>query len=448
MSSALNRLGTLLVAAFILLTGHGLQLALVPLRAELSGWSVDWIGWIGTSYFAGFLLGCFTVPSVVSAVGHVRTFGVLTAVGAGSLLALALIDSPWGWLLLRVASGWAISGLYLVMESWLNEMADGQRRGTVLSIYTVLVLVAIASGQQLLAAGDPLSTDMLVLGALFILLAAVPVGLTRAPVPQPLPAFRFSIGELFRASRAATLATFCAGLITGAFWTLVPALLAKDGWSRGDTGTLLAATIAGGALLQLPLGRLSDRVDRRLVLAAMTTAGALVCGLLGGGAGADLWTALLVMGLLGGCVMPVYSIALAHANDNSSGDFLRIGTTMLLMNTLGSMSGPIAVTTLARSTTGLDPDLAGYFVFSTGVFAVATAIVLLMMLLRRAPRAHFEAYELNTRSTQGAFALDPRSDDDSTLTSTGVRSAPQRHPDASRSPHLPPEPSPEPRPEP
>lgn len=412
MRSTFGKISSLLLSVFVLLIGHGLQLALIPLRAELDGWPTGLISVMGSSYFAGFLLGCMSVPRLVSAVGHVRTFTVLTAVGASALLAIALTDDPLFWLLFRAGTGWAISGLYLVIESWLNEASESAQRGTILSIYSVLVLLAIVVGQQLLPLHHPQSSNIVIVGTLFIVLAAVPVGLTRSPVPQPVPAFRFALRELFATSQAATLSTLCAGLITGAFWTLVPALLSQAQLTQSNVGLLLSATITGGAISQLPFGRLSDYIDRRIVLSLLMLTGAAACWWLServtpGEVGGQM----LIMALIGAFAMPVYSIALAHANDNTGSDFLRTGTSMLMVNTLGSMLGPVLLTSIVGAFLHRTPQLLDFYRFAAGNFLLGGLIAIVMVTIRRAPRKYFEAYEASARSTQGAIALDPRSDE-------------------------------------
>jgi MFS family permease len=157
MQKHLFSLYSLFISLAILLVGHGLQLSLMPLRAEALGWTSTQVGWTSAFYFAGFLLGCFTIPPLVKAVGHIRVFTVLTSTMTAALLGLSLTDGLVLWLILRSLTGWSITGIYLIVESWLNEETGNSRRGSMLSAYTITALLSMAGGQLLLNVADPTS---------------------------------------------------------------------------------------------------------------------------------------------------------------------------------------------------------------------------------------------------------------------------------------------------
>ena len=219
---------TLFLSLVILLTGHGVQLTVLPLLAAEMGWSPTVIGQIGSAYFTGFILGCLTVPRLVAAVGHIRVFGVLTSAATAALLVLPLVPEVAAWAVARILTGWSIAGLYMVIESWLNDRTDRENRGLVLSVYAVLTLLAISLGQLLIGLdiGYP---HLIVIGAILLTLGSIPVGLTRGPAPSPIPSAGFRFREVYRASHVAVVAAAVGGVATSSYWVLGPIVASKLG---------------------------------------------------------------------------------------------------------------------------------------------------------------------------------------------------------------------------
>lgn len=403
MPSNLPSLISLFTGTAILLVGHGLQLTLLPVRADAMGWTTHAIGLTGSAYFSGFVVGCFSIPGVIGRVGHVRTFMVLTAVATSALLGIAVLDHLAAWLALRFATGLAISGLYLVIESWLNEQSTDQQRGTVLATYTTVVLLAMIVGQFLMSLTAPTSTEAVVVGTLFLCLAAIPVGMSLSPAPGPVRSVSFALGKVFAASHAAVGGAFLAGLVTGAFYALAPVLGIEMGLGVTGVAAMMSAGMLGGAVMQLPLGRLSDRIDRRQVLLTTMAVGAGVC-LAATAVGDRPALLLLFVFLLGGTAMPIYAICLAHANDKGIGSFLEIGTSILIVNALGSVLGPV-LASAAMEVLGVQ----AFFWYAAAMLGLGAVYVLASIRRGPAPRPHFEPFKSTPKTTQGAVELDPRS---------------------------------------
>lgn len=343
MTSILFKLGTLLLAVAILLCGHGLQMTLLPIRAEGLGWSTGAIGVTASAYFSGFLLSCIVIPGIVARVGHIRGFMVLSALATLALLGAGLLDSFAAWMVLRFATGFAFSGLYMVIESWLSEASTRENRGTVLAVYTAISLLGMALGQGLLGLADPSTLDLFAIGAALLCLAIIPIGLTRMTAPHPLPVARFELRELMRASPVAFVCTLFGGLATGSIWAVGPLVGRSFGLEDGAIGGLMSVAIIGGALSQLPVGRLSDRVDRRYVLAGLAAVGVAVS--VGGWMlSADSSYALFgAMFLVGACSMPIYALCIATAIDHTDLQMIQIGSGILFVNSIGSIIGPLIV---------------------------------------------------------------------------------------------------------
>jgi MFS family permease len=177
MVKLLTSVSLLLFSQMILLTGHGLQLTLLPLRAQLEGFSLSQIGLTGTAYFVGFTLGCIGTPLMARRVGHIRTFAVLASLGSAFLLLFPLWPAFWPWLLLRFGAGWCIAGLYALMESWLNERASNRNRGMVMAVYSLINMTMIMVGQLLLNVAEVSGAVLFALASILFSVALVPVAL-------------------------------------------------------------------------------------------------------------------------------------------------------------------------------------------------------------------------------------------------------------------------------
>lgn len=404
MISSIVRLSSLLIGVALLLTGHGLQLALVPIRAELMGWSSIDVGYLSSLYFAGFISGCFFIPALVARIGHIRTFATLTATATAVILAYALTGSFLFWLVLRVLSGAAIVGLYLVIESWLNSQVRNEVRGSVLAAYTAIVLSGLAIGQLLLNAAPPEGERLFIISAILIVLAALPVCLTRTAQPGSIPTARFSPRLVLKTSQSSCVGSAVAGLVSGSFYGLGPLYGLQIGLDIAGVSVMMALGIAGGALLLLPLGRLSDRLDRRWVIFAAMLAGAIVSGV--AVVVPESFIPLVTFGF-GAAVMPIYAISLANASDFTEADhFLEVGTGLLMINGLGSIVGPL-VTSRLMDRFGADMFFASHLT----VLLLGSLLILFYIRSRQGAGEHVAPFApATTASAQGAIEMDPRSE--------------------------------------
>ncbi len=406
MIASVFRLSTLLLGVAFLLTGHGLQLALIPLRAELMGWNNLSIGVLGSVYFCGFLLGCFCVPGLVKRIGHIRCFATLTALITATVLVLGLFDAFPVWLVLRFLTGVAISGLYLVIESWLNDKTENEVRGAVLATYTAIVLTALAGGQLLLNVAPLESERLFIISAALIVIAAIPICVTRTSQPAEIPGATFSPLLVIHTSRAAALGALVAGIVPSVYYTLGPAYGLQVGMDIDVISLMMALGIVGGALSLLPLGRLSDRIDRRIVIASIMFAGAVVSVI---AFVLPVSAIPAVMLLFGACVMPIQALCLAHASDHiGNQSFLEVGTGLLVMNASGSIIGPLAA---AQAMQWFGSG--AFFLFSAGVLSISSVAVVLMITSRKPAGEHHSKFRpVTTAAAQGALQLDPRTLDD------------------------------------
>lgn len=401
MIASLFKLSNLLLGVALLLTGHGLQLALVPLRSELMGWSPTQIGFLSSLYFCGFIAGCFTIPGLVSRVGHIRTFACLVIVLTAAILTLPIADFYMAWMVLRFLTGIAIAGLYLVIESWLNEQASPESRGSVLASYTVIVLVGLASGQLLINVAELDGDRLFMLSAILIVLAGLPVCLTRSAHPRAIPAAKFSPMLVVRTSRAATTGSIISGMVAGSVYGLGPVYGLQSELEVLTISFMMSLTIAGGALSQFPLGRISDRLDRRYVIMLCMLSGSAIALL------ALILPASLIpllMFVFGACALPIYAVSLALANDNAQeGKFIELGTGLLMINALGSIIGPMIASQLM---TRFGPQL--FFGYHMVVLLLGSLLILFMIRTKEASLNQGDFTLATTAAAQASFQLDPR----------------------------------------
>ncbi len=404
MIASIFRLSTILFGVAILITGHGLQLAFMPLRIQMIGWTSVEGGILSSVYFVGFLFGCFIVPKLVNRVGHIRCFAVLTSIMSVSILSLGLWENFYFWLVLRLVNGFAIVGLYLVIESWLNSEVSNDVRGSVLATYTVIILAGLAIGQLLLNTTAVDGFQILMFASILITLAAVPVCLTSSSQPTPIPNATFSPLLVLKTSRAAALGALTAGLVSGSIYGLGGIYGSQVGLNVESISIMMALSIAGGALAQLPLGKLSDRFDRRLIILGCVSSGAVISGI-------ALITpnslVFVVMFFFGASVMSLQALSLALASDNATGgNFMEVGTGLMMTNAAGSAIGPLLTSLLMYR---FGPEF--FFISHFAVLSLAGITVAILVKTKPAATEHPSNFVLaTTASAQAVFQLDVRAD--------------------------------------
>jgi MFS family permease len=371
---------SLLLGVAFLLAGAGLQMTLLPLRASVEQFGTFAIGAIGSAYYLGFVVGCVLGPYVILRSGHIRAFSAMVAVAASMALLHALIPVAPAWALIRFVTGFCLAGFYLVIESWLNDRSSNETRGMVMSAYVMTNFVAIAAGQMIVTTYPVEGASLFMIAAILSALAIVPVALTRSAQPAPITIVRFQPRVLWEAAPVALAGSFMVGLSLGAFWTLAPAAVELRGAAVAEVAAFMTAAVIAGALMQYPAGRLSDRVDRRLVLLVLlggSIATAVALWLYGGSG----WPLLALACAFGALSLPGYSIAAAHGYDRTQPEeMVATSATILLANGLGAIAGPMIAALMMRA---LGPGtlflfvalsqlaLAGFVIYRTRVQAPA-----------------------------------------------------------------------------
>ncbi|GAA0549685.1 MFS family permease [Rhizomicrobium palustre] len=337
----LASLATILFTTLIFLTGNGLLNTLIPVRAHLEGFPTLTIGLIGSAYFAGFVLGCFTGPRWLNRVGHVRTFSVCAALCAAVTLIMSIFVADFAWLFLRALFGFAAANIFITLESWLNDKVKNETRGVVFAAYLGVNFAGMMMGQLLFATARPSSFVLFSMATIFYTLCLVPVGLTDLKQPAPAPVRKLRPWNLFRISPVGVAGCIAVGFANNAMWTLAPVYAQSQGLSSGNVALFMVAFTMGGTLVQIPVGRLSDHIDRRWVMAGTCALAATAGILIALYDSHDRNTMLWSFGLFGIFMLPLYALSVAHANDRMpKGGYVEASATLLLINSIASVIGP------------------------------------------------------------------------------------------------------------
>lgn len=405
--SALIAISNLLTAVVFFQVGSGLQGILVPIRAQLEGFSTPSIGLLGTAFYLGFVVGCLYVPTLIQRVGHIRVFSGFATLAAAAFLLHAFVITIPIWTALRVAIGVCFAGLYMAIESWLNDQATSDTRGRLLALYMLVSWVAMIGGKFLFAWSNPTGVLPFALVSIGISLAVAPVAFGTGPAPAPVPEQPLRLRELYRISPVGLIGCLSIGAVNGAFWTLAPVYAQSQNLALVHISLFISAAVLGGALSQWPLGRWSDRTDRRHIIAASClTAASAAGGLILTKPGQEL-TILTLAFFFGTGALPLYALCLAHANDYvPSKNFVQVSRDLLMVFGCGAIFGPF----LGSWFMAISGPI-GLFIF-TGSIHLALSSYTIFRIRKRLPIPDSEktAFVSVPKTTQAVLELDPRSE--------------------------------------
>lgn len=333
-------ISSLLSGVALLLLGNGLLNTLLTLKGAAEGYSTTLLGLMMSGYFTGYFLGNWVGSPMIRRVGHIRAFSFCAALACICALLHVLIVHPWVWVVLRVLYGVALICLYMVIESWLNARASSENRGGIFALYMAVNLGALALGQQLLRFDPTLSFALFAVAGIFIVSALMPVTLTRQMQPSLPDTPSGNLRQLFGIAPLALTASALSGLALSGFWGMAPAYADMIGFDATGVGLLMTMTILGGALLQWPIGWLSDRLDRRWILFWVVAASVVTAAAISLLAPGRLLLSLFF--LFGGLSFAIYPLGVALLIDQLQPDEILSGSaSLLLVNGIGAACGPL-----------------------------------------------------------------------------------------------------------
>lgn len=403
---------SILVSVALLVIGNGLQQTLVGLRAGIEGYAEETVGVMMSAYFVGFVFASIQAPRVIQRVGHIRAFAAFASAASAFALCFAIFVSPPVWIALRVAQGACWAGLIIIVESWLNASAERSWRGRVLAIYSIVMYAAWAASQPMVGLAPTSGFVLFAVVSICLSLALVPITLSRAGGPGVVLATRLELKRLFAISPTALAGAFVLGATVAAFFGMAPVASQQAGFTDTQTGTILSAALIGALVLQWPLGWLSDKADRRLIILCSSLAGllaALLLGLLLSSAAQIV--AVVLSFVLGGTLLPLYSVCLAEVNDRiDEGELIAAASGFVLVYGVGSAAGPFA----ASVTMGwVGPS--GLFYFIVAILGLLAAYGTLRIRLReKTVIADKQPYVATPSTSHAALPLHPDAQDRAT----------------------------------
>lgn len=404
MLSTLLPVRSLLLAIFMLMSGSGFLATLISIRLERAGAGALMIGLVGTAYFAGLTAGSLRVTGIIQRVGHIRAFAAFVSIFSASTLAYAVHRDVAFWATLRFIDGFAMAGVFICLESWLNERAERKSRGAILASYMIALYSGQAIGQFLLNLSDAKPSLPFMAAAILLSLAIVPVALTRIAQPVIGENPPLAMKQLYKVSPLGVVGATVTGVMLGAFYALGAVFVRRLGMDLSATAVFMSMVILGGVALQWPLGWLSDRFDRRMVIIGSFIAAFLICIMIAA-IGRSSGVLHVLGALFGGVSFALYPLCVAHTNDRLSAEE-RIGASggLVLAYSLGAAIGPLAGAA-AMAIWGS----AGLFIFIGSCAMAAAGVALWRQGAGSAiPNADQHSFQILPRTTPMAATLDPQ----------------------------------------
>lgn len=349
MKNTISKTWPLFFGITLMMVGNGLQGTLLGVRASVEGFSVLTTGLIMSSYYFGFLAGSLQVPKLIANVGHIRVFAALASIASATVLLHGVFVDPIIWFIVRAVTGFAYAGLYLVVESWLNDAATNKNRGKILGAYMVVTYVGMTIGQSLLNVADPNDIELFVVISVLVSLALLPVSLSRRPAPDFTASETISVLTIWRRSPLGIWGTMMAGLTSAVIFSIGPIFALQRGMSNAEISMFMISFLVGSVLLQMPVAWISDRMDRRKIIVFLGAVSSLMAFFILVVPTDQMMLLLTVSALLGGLALPIYSQCMSHVNDHLlPRQFVASSGTLLLLNGLGAACGPLLVTGLMQ----------------------------------------------------------------------------------------------------
>ena len=333
----------LLLGILLLLLGNGLQGTLLGIRGAIEGYDAATMSLVMSAYYVGFLIGSRRATSMIARVGHVRVFAALGSMVSAAFILYAAAPNPWVWSALRLVVGFSFAGVYVVAESWLNEAATNETRGQALSLYMIVQMLGIISAQFVLNLADPAGYLLFVVMSVLVSISFLPILLTAGTAPAFRTTKPMTLRQLFGISPLGCVGTFLLGGIYAGIFGMGSVFGTQKGLNVAEISAFVAAIYVGGLVFQYPIGWVSDRMDRRVLIMGLTFVGALLT--LGGALVSGEYVVVLTLGfIIGGVANPLYSLIIAYTNDFlAPSDMAAASGGLLFINGLGAMTGPLVI---------------------------------------------------------------------------------------------------------
>jgi MFS family permease len=393
----------LLLGMGILMLGAGLQSTLLGLRATLEEFPTPVTGLVMSCYYVGYLVGTLIAPRLLRRVGHVRVFATLAALASVASLIHASWVHPLPWGAMRLISGVCFAGIYVVAESWLNNRASRSNRGRLLALYMLVLYVGLGGAQFLLLLSNPQTGAPFMLVSALISLAMVPIVASAQEMPEPAARQSVRYRDLYRNSPLGVVAVAVSGLISSIIFSMGPVYARLSGAATRGVAEFMAVSILAAVLTQYPVGRLSDRMDRRTVIAGVCVLATLVAVSAVAFGRLPRVLFLLLAALFSGSALTLYSLSVSHVNDKlEPAQMVAASSALLLINGMAASVGPTLAGSLIAA---FGPG--AYFGTLATLSGALTAYSLWRKLRRRAAPREQKGPFIHTQQIVTCAGLDP-----------------------------------------
>ena len=378
MFSIIKSSWTLFFGLALIMVGNGLQLILLGVRSSEAGFSNLVSGFVMGGYFLGLFIGSLIVPRFLASVGHIRVFGALASIASATVLVHVIVVDPYIWGMTRIMSGFAYAGMYIVVESWLNDSATNKTRGQILSLYLIITMGGMGIGQLVAGLDDGVSSTLFLISSAAVSIAVVPILITVGKAPDFTLSETTSFRRLLQISPLAFVGMAAQGVVASMMFGMGAVYGTRIGLTPSQVSIFMVSVTIGSLLVQFPVGRLSDIMDRRVVILIVATISGLLAMIGTFFGGGQFMMLALIMGLYGGMSLTLYSLCIAHANDFLSPSQM-VGTASALIMVNGA--GAVVGSPLVALTMDIVGDI-GYFGLMAFVHFALSAFVLLRMTVR------------------------------------------------------------------
>jgi len=326
---------------------HGLQGTLVGVRSVLEGFSYASTGFVIAGYYVGYLTGSIVIPIFLKRVGHIRVFAALASLASIAILLHSVFLDPVSWFFIRIMTGVSLSGIYVIMESWLNDKSNNQTRGKILSLYMVITFVFVGIGQLLLNLSNPIKVDLFILVSVLLSFSLLPILLSSTDQPDITNPKIFSLREFYAVSPLGFIGALFIGLSHSAVFGYGAIYATSRGLSILEVSIFMITITSFGALSQWPIGYISDRIDRRILLIGATLVASGLSILIVISSYVSLIIFLIFTAIFSSMCLPLYALALAHINDFLEQDEIVSASSLFTrLVGVGSILGPILVSNI------------------------------------------------------------------------------------------------------
>ena len=407
MKNTLLKTWALFFGFSILCLGNGLQGTLIGVRAMYEGFELVSIGIIAAGFYCGYLAGSIIIPSLLQRVGHIRVFAALASLASVAILLHTLILNPTTWFCFRILTGLSIAGIYIIMESWLNDQSTNETRGQLLSVYMIVTFLFAGMGQFLLNLSDPMKVNLFILVSILLSVSLVPILLSVTQAPSFESPKRLSLKELYIITPLGFVGALITGLTHGTIFGYGAVYATAKNLSTFEISIFMVIITAFGALSQWPIGWLSDKIDRRIILIGVTLLASILSIIIIVSSYLSLFIFFVLLALYSSMCLPMYSLCVAHTNDFLNPDeIVSASAAIAILIGIGAIFGPITVSFFMYI---IGADGFFYFLF---VFHILLGLFGLYRMGKRSKPTDLESqyYPLPRNISSAGMELNPKVD--------------------------------------